>query len=1149
MKKMKRIVSMSLAASILSSSMVGIAVPSDSVIIGSKVFMIDQLEDEAILEEINNAIMESDDIFYNIDGITGDEFIGIDDKQVMTEEQKTNVGKVTIIDVKGLNIEMESFDAEKGSVVVSNKQELEKYVKHDLVESIELKEEIDLGEEVLKIEKPIKIKLNGKKIKGNVEIKVKKAEDKVEIEDDGNGGIEGEVKVETENAEVVLDAKVKKVSAEKPFKLVAKENAKIEEITEEVKAKIEVKKEDGADASEEKKKDVFGEKAEKKPIRPVYVNYAPVGKDQTREMNSYNVVEFVAENIFKDPNGDIVTFETIEHDGIGMIHRRPDNGAFIYETDLRNPENSEYGKTINIKVIGSDGVNKSNEVQLKLVIMEKPEPFRAEIINENPEALDDLEIKLIGARDYSGALLNGKYAVNVESSINGNVCPNVQVQFEDGNAIVVVKGSKLRRSGEQTLTIQSREFESIVKVVNILESTNKAPVGISKTYSLVAGIENLIHLDEVFRDEDGDKLKSDVAEEMDAVVGANAGFVSDSFEKKEDMIFAYTPSDSERGNAYEIPFISFDGKMESAPIIVTFEIVSVADIKARLQNELTKIQGKEIQKDTLDVVNPIIQEIESAIKNAKDAGVSDEEIKAIEGYTAYETAKLQIKELENDLGKAKEFKDNFVGLMFTGGMKIDPASKKILNKDAVTGVFANFDALSEKQAALVDADVKAGYDKLRLDYETAVNDYEGQLDSLLGSLKNAPELDTMTFGDITDLENVKSKFEVLDDDLKSKIDAETMQKIQSFLSKLDELKVARRAKLDRISELQTGFVLGELTRDTFASEEARFNTVLEELRDISNEIGNQPGDEDIITGDENWGSASEKIEEFRNAIFRASALENDIYQLSFEGRFVVVEENVIGIADLINNYDEFSDLQKSVMTENGKKLVEDARAAVSAFNAEQYALVKGVRDQIVALPEVDAVTLADEDVFASAVSDYNALSENLKSRFTSEEINKLFGGKSRVQQLKVKAQAIVDIKSRVDEFNSNWAELTRENISSVELSHSQKATEISNLKTLNSVSDDEVNAIDGYSQFVDYGVSIDVFKARLSNVDAFATDLNTLCSGEDFAVTAENLDAVDALIARYNAFEDKSKELLVPSDKTLYDSVVVKREAYTPVGA
>jgi hypothetical protein len=1327
MKKMKRIVSMSLAASILSSSMVGIAVPSDSVIIGSKVFMIDQLEDEAILEEINNAIMESDDIFYNIDGITGDEFIGIDDKQVMTEEQKTNVGKVTIIDVKGLNIEMESFEAEKGSVVVSNKQELEKYVKHDLVESIELKEEIDLGEEALKIEKPIKIKLNGKKIKGNVEIKVKKAEDKVEIEDDGNGGIEGEVKVETENAEVVLDAKVKKVSAEKPFKLVAKENAKIEEITEEVKAKIEVKKEDGAAASEEKVKEVFGKKPEKKPdtrpTRPVYVTNAPVGRSITVE---YSFIEGNAEpkndvnldEIFTDRNGDKLTYSILRHDGIGkIVHNGMYGGSdeednyegmtrFFYRPVLEE-ENAEFGKIVTVFVTANDGVNTSSPVAIKFKCPDRPKEPIVEAVSDRLEQFEDAKFNLqyIVNRN-TGELLDGDYYVGMGAEEYGPMIQK-QVRFSQGEAELLVDGSKFVVHGETNLIfeISTEEnpeygeghrfrrrpvFEKAVPVewgelkdapageeeaplrvavgerkaipvlelddgprlsegeserlefgepfgrferpvdssvvatletmVNIEKSTNHAPEfnPSGNKFTVFAGLENEIELSNAFTDADGDKLDIKILDE--AREDSEIDFTAYSMKDGDTALF--TPSVDDIGKTKTFPFEAFDGKQYSEVSPITISIVSKEDMIKALTDKIAGLSPYVLNEEEYDTSKSLLYDIDSIVATAKNVGVTDEELSKIEGYGKIENVKADVKEFEEDLDGANDFEKSLSQILDREeSIIINEETLAVENDDEISGLIVVYESLSERAQNLVETGYREAYDNLKTDYLDALDAYETQLDDVIDRMNEMyagyrlENIDNVQLAILNSLNEMKARFEAIPAELKSDLDEEYQAIVDKFYGAIEALNAKKQMKLDEIEKLMAVYD-EDFTRENYNELMNRVEANNANIEQITRELNLLPEESKIYTD-----AYRNKHNEFRAFLEDLSQIEhvvnlinggiteaNHIYNLPNIKSAIEIYENLGERAKNLLTEAELQDIKRTVTAFNKLKaeLIAQIEELVAGFTyelnpetiEEVFARHQQISQEMDGLPNVEefltesefnsiegvtafmeagrvigrykmdrnsaeevvnelkvyysdskfTVTSVNVIIIKNILGQYDAQSDDVKSVYTAEENAVVEGARAAVSEFEAEAKlkAIEEITSIVALVNTEWVEVTLLNLSSVEKTYADKRGQVDSKIRAFSISDDELNSIEGYLEFIGHSEEIEEGKAMRSKAGDFSHQLILLTAEIDFVVNSENVESVDALIARYNEFSDKEKTYLSPSDKTLYDSVVVKREAYTP---
>jgi len=118
MKNSKKVLSLSLAATMLGSATTAFAMPADTVVIGDKAFEMAALSsDNAELQaEINAAILDADAIYYNIDGVT-EGFLNADGDVAMTTEAQTALKNVVLTKADGTKETFANFTDESGTVV------------------------------------------------------------------------------------------------------------------------------------------------------------------------------------------------------------------------------------------------------------------------------------------------------------------------------------------------------------------------------------------------------------------------------------------------------------------------------------------------------------------------------------------------------------------------------------------------------------------------------------------------------------------------------------------------------------------------------------------------------------------------------------------------------------------------------------------------------------------------------------------------------------------------------------------------------------------------------------------------------------------------------------------------------------------------
>lgn len=121
MKHSKKVVSLILAATMLSSTTTAFSMPSDTVIMGEKAYRIEALNDmnTQLQSEITEAIMNTEAIYYNVEGIT-DGFLNADGDMPMTISDQKSLNNIILTKEDGTKEKFDKFTDEKGTVVTDS---------------------------------------------------------------------------------------------------------------------------------------------------------------------------------------------------------------------------------------------------------------------------------------------------------------------------------------------------------------------------------------------------------------------------------------------------------------------------------------------------------------------------------------------------------------------------------------------------------------------------------------------------------------------------------------------------------------------------------------------------------------------------------------------------------------------------------------------------------------------------------------------------------------------------------------------------------------------------------------------------------------------------------------------------------------------
>jgi hypothetical protein len=581
MNKGKKIISMSLAASMLLSSAAGFAIPQDTVIIGQKVFLLDDLENDSLKDEINEAIMSAEDIYYSISGITNEQFVDIEDGLVISDSKKKNLGELNLVKEKDLEIRFDNVDDEKGTALVSTREDIESLFNDKLVDKIELKKEIDLGEESLEITKLVDIDLNGKKLRGNLVIKTEE-KGKIKIEGAGEnaeGGIEGKITMDAENAEVELDTKVSEIEAKKPFKLITKKDAKIEKVDEKSKEKIEAKDEKGENVDIDKIIDKKEEKPEPKPkpnpepyIPPTPSNHVPNAKDQIIETTATYDEVVDLNKLFSDADGDRLRYELVSGDGFEVNRNTGELSFYVHLGENKT------GDKRHVVVRAFDGKDWSRNVRLTIVIADKSEGSVSLAEASEKSAGDAFEVQFSGVTDRSGVIIkNMSYSYDVISDVEGKI-GEIEARLVDGAADIMLPRG-LMSQGQHAVKFVPKDVLKGMKTlelsVNVGAPTkNIAPVGRSHDAKVGVGEEFELDLDTIFTDANDNELSY-------KIVGMKMGTMANLSGDRKNILRINASADNVNDGA-GVLVVANDGELDSEAVNVSLKVEDKSDFNVEL---------------------------------------------------------------------------------------------------------------------------------------------------------------------------------------------------------------------------------------------------------------------------------------------------------------------------------------------------------------------------------------------------------------------------------------------------------------------------------------------------------------------------------------------------------------------------------------
>lgn len=207
MKSSKKIVSLSLAATMLATSTGAFAMPNDTIVIGDKAFEVFDLAKDGLQEEINGALndynnSEDANIIYSLDGFKDGEFVNLSDDASVSKEKLTKLKNVKLYDENGNTIEFANFEDEKGNADAKDKETLQQLINNGNVDTLKLMADVEL-EEALDVTQLVNLDLNGHTLKGDLVVK-SEAEGNMSLKGAENSVIDGNLTINTKDADFVV---------------------------------------------------------------------------------------------------------------------------------------------------------------------------------------------------------------------------------------------------------------------------------------------------------------------------------------------------------------------------------------------------------------------------------------------------------------------------------------------------------------------------------------------------------------------------------------------------------------------------------------------------------------------------------------------------------------------------------------------------------------------------------------------------------------------------------------------------------------------------------------------------------------------------------------------------------------------------------
>lgn len=459
----------------------------------------------------------------------------------------------------------------------------------------------------------------------------------------------------------------------------------------------------------------------------------------------------------------------------------------------------------------------------------------------------------------------------------------------------------------------------------------------------------------------------------------------------------------------------------------------------------------------ISAIGQVTLEDQEAIEAARAAydALTDDQKAYVTNYADLENAETALKELQNqaaDQAAADAVAEQIAALPSADELTLD-------DQEAVAAARTAYTALTDAQKALVAQETLQTLAQLEarlaelMDDETAAGQVETEIQAL-------PGVDEMTLENAAAVETAQAHYDALTETQKALVSEEAKNKLQEAAGRIEELKTAAadqeaagavmdlinaigtvtldsqeaidtaRTAYDALTDTQKGYVSNY---ETLTAAEAR----LEELKQqqaadqeaadqVSEQIEALPQTDAVTLEDQEAVTAArtayaqltdsqkalvnagmyQKLEELEARLAQMTEDENAVAQMEQEISELpdaeeITLEDAAAVETAQAHYDALTDTQKEGISQETLEKLQAAVERITALKAEaaDQEAAQAVANQIAALPDTDALTLADRQNVEAARSAYEALTDSQKALVAGELLTSLEEKENRIQEL------------------------------------------------------------------------------------------------------------------------------------------------------
>ena len=329
------------------------------------------------------------------------------------------------------------------------------------------------------------------------------------------------------------------------------------------------------------------------------------------------------------------------------------------------------------------------------------------------------------------------------------------------------------------------------------------------------------------------------------------------------------------------------------------------------------------------------------------------------------------------------------------------------DQDLVQAAASAYDALSEAAKAKVPENTKAALENARAriaqlieEDEEAAQQAQQQADAVSATISALPTVENLTLNDKDAVQAAADAYDALSDAAKARVSAESKVALEAAKAKMAEL-VAEDTAAEEAAANVTVLINGLPSPDDLSLNNKDAVQAAADAYDALSDAAKAKVSADKVDALEAAKTKmAELVAEDAEAAGDAASVVDLIDALPDVDTLTLDDKDQVQQA--VSAYNALSDLAKSKIAEETLNILNAAKIKIEELvdedetAAEDAASVVALID---ALPDVDTLTLDDQDQVQAAAGAYDALSDAAKDKVPAEKKNTLESARARITEL------------------------------------------------------------------------------------------------------------------------------------------------------